>query len=336
MTFRSCSLTKRRPSNLGPLLLALSLGALPLTTEQDAAPDASGAAFLLVPVGGRATALGQAAVADAGSSEAVFWNPAGLGALDRSEIAIHYASTFASDNTTLTALYVARGLGAVGLTAYLVDFGSQEVVPGPGVPPTGRVSPKNIELLASYGTDIGSTLSVGVNYKFIQFRQDCSGDCGPFRTVVGTTHGLDLGMQYVVGSGGALRIGAAVQHAGFKLQVQNRDQADALPTRVQVGAAYRLPVPQRRDAQPPIDARLLVDLQNTWGEYGTPDARVGLEVGYGEVLKLRSGYAFLEGESSGPSLGIGLRLGRLMIDFARLFFDSTLDDPAYVSVRGQL
>ena len=32
-----------------------------------------GATFLLVPVGGRAAALGQAAIADGGSSEAAFW-----------------------------------------------------------------------------------------------------------------------------------------------------------------------------------------------------------------------------------------------------------------------
>src|SRR5207248_8930547 len=57
-----------------------TLWLLPLLTasaQQPAESDAGGAVFLLVPVGARAAALGQAAVADGGSSESAFWNPAG-------------------------------------------------------------------------------------------------------------------------------------------------------------------------------------------------------------------------------------------------------------------
>ena len=312
------------------------VGAAHPLAAQVGALEASGATFLLVPVGARATGLGQAGVADGGTAEAAFWNPAGLATLDTSEIAIHRANTFVSDNTVLAAYLASRSLGTVGVAAYLVDYGSQEVVPIGGRAPTGSVSPRNVELLASYATDLFGNLTFGLNYKLIQFRQDCSGDCTPFRTIVGTTHGVDLGVQYGFGESDVLRIGAALLHAGFRLQVQNRGQADPLPTRLQVGAVYRVRLPTS-DAGAPLDARLLVDVQEPWGGANNPDARVGVELAYGQLIRIRSGYAFLHAESGGPSLGLGLRFGRLALDFARIFFEeSSLENPVYLTIRAVL
>jgi hypothetical protein len=318
-------------------LVLLCLGGTALATAQDvSAPEEGGATFLLLPVGARAAALGQAAIADGGTSESAFWNPAGLTRLPSSEVALHYTSTFASDNTILAGYLDANHLGIVGLAAYLVDFGSQEVVPGPG-PAIGRISVKNLELLASYATEIAADLSIGLNYKLIQFRQDCSGDCGIARSIVGTTHGVDVGLQYGFGTADDLRIGVAVRHAGFDLQLENKEQADPLPTRVHFGAVYRVVLQQSADMPQPLDARLLLDLQDSWGQYNSPEAHVGVELGYGDVVRLRTGYAFLHSESSGPSVGVGLQFGRFSFDFARVFFDSSsFDEPVHISLRATL
>jgi hypothetical protein len=299
-------------------------------------PEAGGAAFLLVPVGGRSTALGQAAVADAGSSEAAFWNPAGLALLPASEVGIHFARTFASNNTALSGYLQGGRLGVVGVSAYLVDFGAQEVALGPGLP-VGRLSPKNIELVASYAAVLPAGLSAGISYKLIQFRQDCSGACGGFPTVVGTTHGADVGIQFAPAVLEGLRLGLAVQHIGFKLQLRNRDQADPLPTSVQVGAAYRLLLPEIASVPERLSARALVDLRNAWGRYTAPDVRIGLEFSYGDLAHIRTGYAFLRGETSGPAVGVGFRLGRVFLDLGRTFFvSSNFDEPVYVSLRASI
>jgi hypothetical protein len=323
---------RRRLSSLTGLALALALPGARVVA-QDPPAVAGGAAFLLLPVGARSTALGQAAIADGGSSEAVFWNPAGLALLTRSEFAVHYASTFASDNTAITFSLVGRRLGTAGIAAYLVDYGSQDVVPPGGGVPTGKLAPKNVELLASYATDIGRALAIGLSYKLIQFRQDCQGDCGTFNPVVGTTHAVDVGAQVAIGGPDALRIGVAVRHAGFKLQVENRAQADPLPTQVAIGFAYRIPLPPLRDGTE-FGARVLMDFQDDWGEYSSPDARVGLEFGYGRWAHLRAGYAFLKSESRGASLGFGVTLERIAVDFARVFYDrGGFDEPVYLSFR---
>lgn len=292
-----------------------------------------GAAFLLIAVGARATALGQAGIADARTADAAFWNPAGLALMPQSEIAIHHAATFASNNTVLSGYLASSVAGVVGLAAYLVDYGSQDIVPGPQQPPTGRISPRNVELVASYATSLSRLLTFGVNYKLIQLRNDCSGDCGAFRPIVGTTHGVDVGLQYGAPDPEGLRLGLTLRHAGFDLQLENAGQADPLPTRLAAGVGYRVSLPQPPGASPSF-ARVLVAVENPCCASLRPDLRVGAELGYGELVRLRGGYAFLRSESSGPSLGAGVQFNRLVVDFARVFFTSgNLDEPVYLTLR---
>ena len=315
---------------------ALMLAGQPAAPQQGSGttPDV-GATFLLVPVGGRAAALGQAAIADGGSSEAAFWNPAGLATMQHGEVAAHHAKTFVSSNTALSAYFSTSRVGVVGVSAYLVDYGAQEVTI-PGGPTSGKFSPKNIQLLASYATRIGTQFRFGVNYKLIQFRQDCSGDCRLFPSVVGTTHGVDVGVQY--GRKDApFQFGVAVRHAGFDLQLEDSDQADPLPTRLEFGVAYRILLPPPSPESQPLDARVLVDVENRWGEFGNPRARIGLELGYVDLIRLRTGYAFIDSETRGPSVGLGVRLGRLAVDFSRVFYDSSnFDEPVYISLRADI
>jgi len=325
---------RQRLSSL--VVVAALVVATPIFGQATADPETGGGAFLLLPVGARATALGQAAAADWGSSEVIFWNPAGLAPADNNEIAVHYASTFISDNTALAASISAGRLGVFGVGAYLVDYGSQDVVGGPGVP-IGRISPKNVELLASYATAVGGGLSMGVNYKLIQLRQDCSGQCAAFPSVAGTTLGVDIGLQYAVAGSDALRLGFVVRHAGFKLQLRNEGQADPLPTRVQVGAIYKVLLPRLRGSDERFDARFLIDVDDEWGEYSDLDWRIGLDVGLRDLLRFRTGYAFLNSQSRGPSVGVGIRVGKLAVDLARVFFvSSNFDEPLHVSVRAIL
>lgn len=317
--------------------LALILAGLgltsPLAGQTPGEITEGGAAFLLVAVGARATALGQAGTADARTAESAFWNPAGLALLPSSELAVHHAITFASNNTVLSAYLASTAAGVVGVAAYLVDYGSQDIVPGPQQNPTGRISPRNVELLASYAASLDHRLSFGVNYKLIQLRNDCSGDCGAFRPIVGTTHGVDLGVQYGSEKPEGLRLGVAVRHAGFDLQLENAGQADPLPTRLAAGLDYRMGLPQSPGA-PPAFARVLVSAENPCCSRLAPDLRVGVELGYGTAVRLRGGYALLRSESSGPSLGAGLQFDRLVVDFARVFFTSgNLDEPVYLTLR---
>ncbi len=326
---------KRNPSkSLGFVLVLATLAGPAWAQVSD--PE-GGAAFLLVPIGGRATALGQAAVAARGTPDAAFWNPAGLASMTNSEFALHYASTFASENSALSLALVSEDVGVLGFSVYVADLGSQDVTTPLGSS-VGRLSPKHLRFLTSLATEIAHSVALGINYKVIQFRQDCSGTCvspsgALFESIVGTTHAIDAGLQYSVGPENTFILGIVVKHAGASLQLDAADQADPLPTRIQVGGLYRLPIEHSEN----VDVRLLADLAEDWGNYNDPEARVGIEVSYGEAVHIRSGYAFLESANRGPSVGLGLQLGGLTLDFARVFFEEpTLKEPFFVTLRAAL
>jgi hypothetical protein len=324
-----------RPSRSSALLVAFTaaLSVPRLRAQTTGTPE--GAAFLLVPVGARATALGQAAVADIGSTESIFWNPAGLAELKHTQLALHhYADFFGTGDAFVIAMPLA-GLGTFTAAAYIVDYGEVPITLPGGGGTSGSAIARNVALEASYATQLVGGLSAGIAYKLVQLRFDCTGECPAGSTMVGTTHAVDVGLRYVLPGAMPIVVGAAIRNVGFPLQVNNQAQADPMPTRLQIGVAWVLvrPVPDA-DA---FDVRVLADLQGAVGQGGSSAATlVGLESGLREVLRVRAGFAFVDSRQRGPSLGVGVKVGRLGIDLAMTFFPSDAiaeKDPLHVSLR---
>jgi hypothetical protein len=300
-------------------------------------PLNAGALFLVFPVGAQAVGMGQTATASAGRGEAAFWNPAGLATLTDDEFALHSASLVAGRSNVLGAYFPSRGIGVIGGAVYLVDYGDLDRTDINGNT-IARIAPRNFEFLASYATNLTGSFAFGISYKLVQFRVDCSGDCRDFPTGTGATHALDLGGQFSVGPGGPLRIGVALRNIGFRLQVQNQAQADPLPTRLAVGALYELrlrPVTGNSLGQA-FDVKLAADVDSPWGQAGQSETRLGLDIGYQRLVRVRAGYAFVQDGLSGPSVGLGVESGSIGIDLARAFLagsDLQVENPTFFSFR---
>jgi hypothetical protein len=324
-----------RRSRSSPLLLAVLALAPQLARAQAPAPSTTGAAFLLLPVGARATALGQAAVADGGTTEALFWNPAGLAELKNAELAIHHYSAFFGSGDAVVLAVPTAALGVFTVAGYVVDYGDLDVTTAGGGVPIGRVTPRNVALAVAYATQIAGGLRAGIAYKLVQFRVDCSGDCASVPTATGTTHALDIGMQFALPARVPVVVGAAIRNLGFNLQVNNEAQADPLPTRLAVGATWFVVRP--RAGVEGLDVRVLADVQGALGQgSATPATLVGVESGVGEIVRLRFGYSFLESSARGPSVGVGVKVGRIGIDLAKTFYETDLvgeQEPFHVSFR---
>ena len=237
----------------------------------------------------------------------------------------------------LAADFHSHAIGVIGGALYLLDYGDLDRTDSTSST-IARISPRNFEFIASYATELGSSLTVGINYKLVEFRVDCSGDCRDFPHGEGVTNGVDVGGQLAVGADGALRVGIAVRNIGFKLQVNNRDQADALPARLVIGALYRIGL--RGDASggggDRLDVKLAADVDSPWGTYGESQMRLGVDVGYQRLLRVRWGYAFVRDGVSGPSVGMGLETGTIGVDLARTFLSSAdfvADNPTFFSFR---
>ncbi len=326
----------RRSRCRAVLSALLPTAALAVSAAAQTAPTAVGGAFLLLPVGARATALGQAAAADGGTSEAIFWNPAGLSALARSEFAVHHTNQFFGTSDAVVLALPSASLGTIALAAYVVDYGEIPVtLPGGGGVPVGQTGSQNIALMATYATDVIGGLAAGITYKLVQFRVDCTGECTNVPTATGTTHAVDVGVRYVF-PGLPLVVGVAVRNIGFKLQVNNQAQADPLPTRLQAGVSYsvRRPPPPGTDG---FDVRILADVQGAVGQGALSTVTlVGIETGVRDLIRLRGGYAFLDSDARGPSLGVGVAVRSVAFDLARVFFandDLGEKEPTHLSLR---
>src|SRR5436309_110038 len=302
-------------------------------------PLNAGALFLVFPVGAQAVGMGQTATASAGRGEAAFWNPAGLATLADDEFALHSASLVAGKSNVLAAYFPSRGIGVLGGAVYLVDYGDLDRTDQNGNT-IARIAPRNFEFLASYATNLTGSFVFGVSYKLVQFRVDCSGDCRDFPAGRGATHALDFGGQFSVGAGpgGPLRIGIALRNVGFRLQVQNQAQADPLPTRLAVGVQYEVRFRPITDhsLNEAFDVKLAADVDSPWGQGGQSETRVGFDVGYQKLVRVRAGYAFVQDGLSGPSVGLGIESGSIGVDLARAFLtgsDLQADSPTFFSFR---
>src|SRR5438093_4024747 len=198
-------------------LLVLSASPPIRLSAQELANNA-GALFLLFPVGAQAVAMGQTAATLDGRGEAAFWNPAGLATLERGELALNSASLAAGATHALTVYYPSHLFGVLGGAVYLVDYGDLERTDSASNT-IARIAPRNIEFLASYATALAGSVTLGINYKLIEFVVDCSGDCSNFPNGHGVTHALDVGGQFAVGPAGALGDAAAVRGRGCKRPV---------------------------------------------------------------------------------------------------------------------
>lgn len=285
----------------------------------DRTPASECCLVLVLPVGARSVALGRALTA-ATSPDAVFSNPAGLAGMEGSHLLIHHTDVAAQGNA-FSLIVAPEGLGTLGLSYELVDFGEIEQTDERGQT-IGAVTLRHHVLVASFAAELGRGLGTGVNYKFYQFRIGCRGTCEGER-VTATTHAVDFGVRFHPSAIPTLKLGAAVMNVGFPLQVINAKQADPLPVRARVGAAYEV-LHLIRSVEG-IELWWAVDVVDEWHQPGAPKASTGLELAIGRSIFLRSGYVPGEGIGTGAAIGLGIDYDRFTVSIARSFASSPLE-----------
>ncbi len=316
---------------MGWAMAALAVAASTTHAQGDLATE--GGLFLLLPTGARAVGLGQAVVATRSGSEAVWWNPAALAMQEKLEAAIHHSEPFVDTSGDAISIVVpSELLGVLAASVNILNFGEQAALDENGNR-TGTIIPRNIVYAASYATTLNARLNAGISYKIVQLRVDCSGSCPDIPTFVGSTSALDVGAQLDLRRFIPVTLGAAVRNVGLRLQVNDEEQADPLPTRLQVGAMYRVEAVTREADELGLD--LSGDLVGDLG-FSAPAARVGADLSWERKVFLRGGYRFDAAESSGASIGFGLVAGSLVVDIARVFdtlSQGTGESPTYLSLR---
>jgi hypothetical protein len=292
-----------------------------------------GSLFLLLPTGAVSVGMGQAMVAAKPGSEGIWWNPASIAGLDKRELAIHHSKTVAGVGDALSFVLPTAALGAFAVSLNILNIGEQQVK-NEFDEIVGVVLPRDVVLAGTYAASLTKRIDAGFNYKVVQLRVDCSGECSTVGAEVQSSRALDVGAQYHLSAGAPLSFGAAIRNLGGRLNSRETNQRDPLPTQLEVGAMYRLRFLDHYVKD--TELRAAGSFVNS-RSFGGKSVRFGTDVMYQGKVHLRAGYVGHDrrGNASG-SLGFGLQSDAFVFDIARTFGGLPADDgqaPVYVSLR---
>lgn len=328
----SCLISSSRPKLFALCLLLLALlVCLPAIGAEKYAGE-----FLSLGVGARPLGMGGSFVAIADDATAAYWNPAGLGGLDRTEITFMHAGIFGLDSYDfLNYVQPLGGSGAFGLS--WIRLGIDDI-PITELQLSGEMSASNRPRIVgemqdtenafvlSYGrrfrVDIpwsggdtsgsskGTDIQVGGNLKFLY-----NSVSGAGRNAIG--FGGDVGLvwkvSFISGKDYArasdLSLGVVVQDFSktriFWNTTSSPSHTDVISPNVKVGACY-----SRQLSSLSSEVLLSIDADTRYGL----EMHYGVEYILGKVLSLRAGVQDKD-LTAGVGLNVAFARGESAISF---------------------
>lgn len=213
------------------------------------------AEFLLIPVGARPAALGQAATAVTEDATSMYWNPANLGFLQRPSFHVSHYSYVAE--TSYTWGGVAFPMGAdwvIGAQIGGFDFGSQPIYTDLEPDGTGGEYSNSMFVAGlSAAMNVTDRFSFGLTGKYVQESlYNTSGSTVGFD--VGTNYHTEVGGRRLMGALAIMNLGSEIELSGSALERRDvetnpnlpiastpaalRTQSFPLPVMFKVGLAY--------------------------------------------------------------------------------------------------
>lgn len=125
--------------------------------------------FLEIGFGSAGTGMGDAYVSSTRGLSSMYWNPAGLGYMEKNEVSISIQPWFVDINTSMTGFgYVHPTLGTFAVGVVMMDYGQEEVTTV-GLPAgTGEnFSGLDLALSFSYGKKLADWFAFGASVKYI-------------------------------------------------------------------------------------------------------------------------------------------------------------------------
>jgi len=265
-----------------------------------AAGSPSGFAFLEVPAGARASALGGAFATVGEGVEASFWNPAGLAAVAGVQVTGAHVESFQDFRHDQFAI-AGRWLGG-GVAASLRAFYSQPIVARDELGnETGTFGGHDLGFGLGYGRALGGGFRVGASARLIRER---------IAELSTGTYGLGAGATWQLPAVPALQLGLMVDNIGPDANFTFADgpgQPVPLPMAMQAGAAYRWALPGAVQIGASAETRL------TRGRAGV--AMLGGELSHPNGAALRLGLR-VNDDATRMSAGAGYAMTSLRLDYA--------------------
>lgn len=250
--------------------------------------------------GARAMGMGNGFVGLADDATAVYYNPAGLPALQTQQISFLHTILFEETIYDFVSYVYPHKQGALGIAGMRLgtdDIGRRDE----DYYDLGRFDASQMQLMISYGRRIMSRLDAGISLKMAHHSIDTYSAYG---------YGLDIGGKIALLP--QLTGGVLLQDViGARMQLIN--EKERTPFTLKMGLAYRL---QREGC--PMSSNIVFDVDVP--ENRSTKLRTGLELMHETGLSLRGGY-----DRDNLTLGLGIRYQDLYFDYAYKFMEN-LDD----------
>ena len=257
----------------------------------------TGAAFLKIEGGSRPVGMGGAFAGLANDVNTIFWNPAGLTAVQDQELTAMQHFSFADINNQ-TIGYAQRVDRLVWGASFLGSFTEIERRVGPTKDPDSTVTVGGFATGLSLAYSLGTVMSIGGTAKVISEQLDIQNAYGA---------AADVGVILRLFDN-HLGIGVAVQNAGVL------DGGENLPMALRAGLAYRtwrqaVVEAETEEAMPPRELWAFVADANLPLLDANPSFHIGAERWFYDSVAARVGYriGMNENPSDGLALGIGVR-----------------------------
>ena len=257
--------------------------------------------FLKIGVGAEAIGMGESHVAATNDLYASYWNPAGLGNIQRSQFGFMHNQWFADIKHEYIGFVQPLGnLGVIGTSILFLDYGEiqRTVVHNGHVEEKGEFRPYDLAFVLSYGRRLFGDSAIGVNAKWLREQIDEKN---------AQVYAFDIGALYPIGESGLI-LGLNLQNLGTEAKFDK--ESFGLPTNLKLGLSYKLLEESFTivaDVNKPVDDDISIGIG------------AGLEIA--NLLHLRGGYKYFLGGNdlgavSGLTAGLGITYEGFQIDYA--------------------
>jgi hypothetical protein len=261
--------------------------------------------------------MGGFTVSNSSGAEAIYYNPAGIAAYEKSELLFSSMSYIADINVSYIAGTFNGGeIGTFGLSIKSLDFGeieetTEDMPDGTGV----TYSPANIVAGVSYSRILTEKIIAGLTAKYVH---------ESIMQTEASAFAIDLGVQYIFNRN--LRLGVVMKNVGTKMQYRGRNLerqteiigsvpgsengyyegitlASNIPSVFSFGMQYVVDLNESNN----------VAINGSFSNLNEASDRFtgGLEYSFNDIVFLRGGYNYLsEGQDDnlfGASFGAGFK-----------------------------
>lgn len=280
-----------------------------LTLAVPAFAGQSGFAFLEVPAGARAAALGGAYGSVSRGAESAFWNPAGLADFTGTQLTATHTETY--ENLRHEQVAIAGRMFGGGLAASMRAMYSEPITERDDLGNiVGSFGSHDLEFLLGYGRTLAGGMSIGFTAQTVRER---IADLAAGTWAVGAGAAMNLkALSNARASLGLHQVGPAAHYTIDGVQ----GQSVPLPMAASAGLAFTRPVRG-------LTGLVALETRATRGRAGVFAVGTELDAPVGAALR----FGYRHGDDNVTwSAGAGWRTGNLHVDYAFVPSRLELDD----------